>query len=72
MANQYTAIIEQGDDGYFLATSPEVPAACGQGRSVEEAKEDLASSIAFVLEFERDRAFADMDPRAVRDVVTVA
>ncbi len=58
MANQYTAIIEEGEDGFFLATSPEVPAACGQGRSAEEAKEDLASSIAFVLEFERDQAIA--------------
>lgn len=55
MANQYAAIIEEGEDGYFLATSPEVPSAAGQGRSPDEAKEDLASSIAFVLEFERER-----------------
>ena len=72
MANQYTAIIEEGEDGYFLATTPEVPAASGQGRSVAEAKEDLASSIAFVLEFERDRALAEMDPGAIQDVVIVA
>ncbi len=72
MANQYTAIIETGEDGCFLATTPEVPAACGQGRSAAEAKEDLASSITFVLEFERDRAFAETDPGAIRDIVTVA
>jgi predicted RNase H-like HicB family nuclease len=71
MANQYTAIIEVGEDGYFVATSPEVPAAAGQGLSPEEAKEDLASSIAFVLEFERERALAEMEPGATRDVVTV-
>jgi predicted RNase H-like HicB family nuclease len=66
MANQYTAIIEEGEAGFFLATTPEVPAACGQGRSIAEAKEDLASSIAFVLEFERDQAFAKMNPGAIR------
>lgn len=56
MRNEFTAIIEEGENGWWVATSPEVPAAVGQGRSVEEAHEDLRAAIAFVLECQRDEA----------------
>lgn len=69
MKNRYTAIISDGGDGWFWARSPEVPGANGQGRTVEEAKEDLAAAIELVLEVLREDAEKDMPATATKDVV---
>ena len=47
--NTYSAIIEKDGDWYF-GYSPEVPGANGQGRTIEECKEDLSKAIELVLE----------------------
>lgn len=49
MRNEFTAIVEQ-DDGWFIAYSPEVPGANGQGRTKQEAMKSLSEAIALVLE----------------------
>jgi predicted RNase H-like HicB family nuclease len=64
MRNEFTAIIEPGDDGWFWARSPEVPGANGQGRTPEEAREDLAAAIDLVLEYLRDEAARQSSLRA--------
>lgn len=71
MRNHFTAYIEPGDDGWWVATSPEVPPAIGQGRSAEEAREDLESSIAFVLEWQRAEAAESATGRAIAALVSV-
>jgi predicted RNase H-like HicB family nuclease len=53
MQNEYTAIMERGDDG-FIASCPEVPGAYGQGRTAEEARASLAEATALIRE---DREF---------------
>lgn len=53
MKGEFTAIIEQADEGGYWAVCPEVPGANGQGETVEEAKESLTLAIRLVLE---DRA----------------
>jgi predicted RNase H-like HicB family nuclease len=52
MHNEFTSIIEQ-DDEWFVAYSPEIPGANGQGRSPEDARENLAAAIALILEDRR-------------------
>jgi predicted RNase H-like HicB family nuclease len=49
MRNEFTAIIEQ-DEGWFIAYSPELPRANGQGRTKDEAMQSLASAIELILE----------------------
>jgi len=49
MMNTYTAIIEPDGEWYF-GYSPEVPGANGQGRTVEECKQNLAQAIELILE----------------------
>ena len=44
MKNEFTAIIEQAE-GWFIAYSPKVPGANGQGRKKEEALKSLAEAI---------------------------
>ena len=52
MHNEFTSIIEQ-DDEWFVAYSPEIPGANGQGRSPEDARENLAEAITLILEDRR-------------------
>jgi len=56
MRNEFTAIIEPDGD-WFMAQCPEVPEANGQGRTAEEAKNDLAAAIQLVLEDRHRRGF---------------
>ena len=53
MHKELTSIIEQDDD-WFVAHSPEIPGANGQGRSPEDARENLAEAIALILEDRRE------------------
>ncbi len=52
MHHEFTAIIER-DGEWFIAYSPEVPGANGQGRSKQEAKQSLAEAIALILKDRR-------------------
>ncbi|MGB9408541.1 MAG: type II toxin-antitoxin system HicB family antitoxin [Terracidiphilus sp.] len=52
MWNKFTAVIEQ-DGEWFVAWSPEIPGANGQGRSVEECRESLSAAIQLILEDRR-------------------
>ncbi|MFN0148237.1 MAG: type II toxin-antitoxin system HicB family antitoxin [Dehalococcoidia bacterium] len=71
MRNEFTAIIEAGDDGWWVATCPEVPPAVGQGRTPDEAREDLEAAIQFVLEYLRDEAHAKASPGALKQVLSL-
>jgi predicted RNase H-like HicB family nuclease len=61
MHNEFTAIIERDGD-WFVAYSPEVPGANGQGRTKEEARESLADAIALILEDRRQDALWGIPP----------
>ena len=49
MASEFTAVIEQ-DGEWFIAYAPEAPGANGQGKSKEEALQNLSDAIALILE----------------------
>ncbi len=53
MHNEFTAILEE-DEGWYIAYSPEIPGANGQGRTIEEAKESLTGAITLILEDHRE------------------
>jgi predicted RNase H-like HicB family nuclease len=53
MHNEFTSIIEQEGE-WFVAYSPEIPGANGQGRSPDSARENLAEAIALTLEDRRE------------------
>ena len=70
MRNEFTAIIEQ-DDGWFIAYSPEVPGANGQGRTKDEARHSLAQAIDLILLDRREDGLRGLPPGALRETVTV-
>ena len=70
MHNEFTAIIERADD-WFIAYSPEIPGANGQGRTTEEARASLAEAIALILEDRREDALRGVPESAVMETVVV-
>ncbi len=70
MHNEFTAIIER-DKEWFIAYSPEIPGANGQGKTQEEARESLGEAIALILEDRREDALRGAPPDAVQDKVTI-
>ena len=55
MKNEFTAIIEQ-DKEWYIAYCPEIPGANGQGKTKNEARENLAEAIGLILEDRREEA----------------
>jgi predicted RNase H-like HicB family nuclease len=53
MRNELTAVIER-DGEWYIAYSPEIPGANGQGRTKDEARDSLAAAIALILEDRRE------------------
>jgi len=70
MHNEFTAIIEQDGD-WYIAYSPEVPGANGQGRTKDEARASLAAAISLVLADRREDAMRGVPPDAIQETVTV-
>jgi len=70
MRNEFTAIVEQ-DEGWFIAYSPEVPGANGQGRTKDEALKSLAAAIELILEDRREDGLRGVPPTAIRETVTI-
>ena len=70
MANEFTAIIEQ-DGEWFISYCPEIPGANGQGRSKDEARENLADAIKLILEDRRDDALRGLPPEAIQETLTL-
>ncbi len=70
MTNEFTAVIER-DGEWFVAYCPEIPGANGQGKTVAEAKANLAEGIALVLEDRREDGLRGIPADALTETVLV-
>jgi predicted RNase H-like HicB family nuclease len=70
MHNEFTAIIER-DEEWFVAYCPEIPGANGQGRTADEARDNLGEAIALILEDRREDALRGVPDSAIRGTVVV-
>jgi predicted RNase H-like HicB family nuclease len=66
MHNEFTAVFERDAD-WYIAYSPEIPGANGQGRTKEEARRSLAEAIALILEDRREEGLRGVPPDAERE-----
>ena len=55
MKHEFTAIFERDGD-WHIAYCPEIPGANGQGRTKEQARQNLSDAIALILEDRREDA----------------
>jgi predicted RNase H-like HicB family nuclease len=70
MVNEFTAIIER-DGKWFIAYSPEVPGANGQGKTKAQALKSLAAAIELILEDRREDGLRGVPAGATRGVVRI-
>jgi predicted RNase H-like HicB family nuclease len=63
-------VIEQ-DDEWFVGWSPEISGANGQGRTVEECRNNLSAAIRLILEDRREDGLRGVPPEAIQETVTV-
>ena len=70
MRNEFMAIIER-DGEWHIAYCPEIPGANGQGKSKDEARDDLAQAIALILQDRRDDGLRGVPPDAICETVTI-
>jgi predicted RNase H-like HicB family nuclease len=70
MRNEFTAVLER-DGKWFIAYSPEIPGANGQGKSKQEGLKSLSEAIALILKDRRDDGLRGLPPEAIRETVTV-
>jgi predicted RNase H-like HicB family nuclease len=71
MHNEFTAIFEQ-DGEWLIAYCPEIPGANGQGRTREEARNNLAEAIALILEDRREDTLRGLPADVEKEIVVVA
>ena len=70
MHNEFTAVFERDGD-WYVAYCPEIPGANGQGRTKDDARQNLAEAIALILEDRREDGLRGVPPDAERETVTV-
>ena len=70
LRNEFTAVIGWGE-GWYIAFCPELPAANGQGKTKEEAKQSLAGAILMLLEDRRNDSFRGIPDEAFCEVIVV-
>ena len=70
MHNEFTAIVER-DGKWFIAYSPEIPGANGQGRTKAECLKNLSEAIDLILEDRRDDALRGLPAKAMRELVAI-
>jgi len=70
MRNEFTAVIERDGD-WFVAWSPEIPGANGQGSTIEECRESLGAAIQLILEDRREDGLRGIPPNAIKETVTL-
>lgn len=70
LKNGFTAVIER-DGKWFIAYSPEIPGANGQGRTKAEACKSLAGAIALILDDRRRDGLRGLPRDALREKVVV-
>ena len=70
MRNEFTAVIERYGE-WYIAFCPEIPGANGQGKTKEEARENLAEAIALILEDRREDGLRNLSPGAIQERVVL-
>ena len=53
-----TAIIEKGENGWYVGQIEEFPAVISQGKTIEELKINLLSALNDLMEIEREKTIA--------------
>jgi len=70
MRNEFTIVMEKDCD-WYIAYCAEIPGANGQGRTIEECRQNLIAAIKLILEDRREDALRGIPHDALKEVVVV-
>ena len=71
MRHDYTVVYQQVDDGWYMATVPELPGAVTQGRTLAEAREMIKEAVELLIESYRENAKKDAPGEAIWETLAV-
>ena len=60
-----TLILERGEDGYWIATIPEVPGAFSQGKTKTQARKNAIEAMQELMAARRELAMRDRNPEGI-------
>lgn len=70
MHNEFNAIVEK-DGKWFIAYTPEVPGANGQGLTKKECLESLADAIQLILKDRREDVMRGLPKNALKEKIII-
>lgn len=71
MQREYTVAYQTIEDGWIMATVPELPGAVTQRENIEEAREMIKEAIALVVQSYRENAIKDAPGNAMWETLRV-
>jgi predicted RNase H-like HicB family nuclease len=71
MKREYTVLYQEIEDGWIMASVPELPGAVTQGRDLEEARSMIQEAVALLLQSYRENAVRDAPGNAIWETLTV-
>ncbi len=71
MKREYTVLYQPVEDGWIMATVPELPGAVTQGRNLSEARSMIKEAVELLLQSYRENAVKDAPGNAIWETLRV-
>ncbi len=71
MPQELTIIFERGDEGWWIATIPEVPGAFSQGRTKNEARENVLDALSELMAARRELALSERSSESETESLSI-
>lgn len=71
MKREYSVVYQEVEDGWIMATVPELPGAVTQGRDLTEARSMIKEAVELLLQSYRDHAAQEAPGNAIWEILTV-
>ena len=71
MQREYQVLYQQVEDGWIMATVPELPGAVTQGKDMAEARAMIKEAVELLLQSYRDNAERDAPGNAIWESLSV-
>ena len=71
MRHNYTVVYQPIEDGWIMATVPELPGAVTQGATLEEARANIKDAVELLLESYREDALQKAPAGAIVETLVV-
>lgn len=66
---KFKVIVEKGEDGYYVVTVPSLPGCISQGKTEEEALENIKEAIELYLEILQEKELEKMKKAEIVEVI---